>query len=249
MRLFTRWRNSAGERVRIALNLKKIAYDYVSVGSLSRDEYLAINPQGLMPALEVDGRVFAQSAAILAFLEEAFPRPALLPTDPLLRAEARAFVAHIAAEMHAITVKRVRAYLIDDFGLGEDGAARWAAHWHGIALTALEAALARRARRTGPSASAIRPAGPICTWCRSSPPRAGWVSTSRPIAGCWRWRRIAWNSTPFRGRGPRHSPISRPARAERGCGAPVPAPHGACYCAPCTSPNTTARTILAFSTR
>jgi maleylacetoacetate isomerase len=145
MRLFTRWRNSAGERVRIALNLKKIAYDYVSVGSLSRDEYLAINPQGLMPALEVDGRVFAQSAAILAFLEEAFPRPALLPADPLLRAEARAFAAHIAAEMHAITVKRVRAYLIDDLGLGEDGAARWAAHWHGIALSALEAALARRA--------------------------------------------------------------------------------------------------------
>ena len=145
MRLFTRWRNSAGERVRIALNLKQIAYDYVSVGSLSRDEYLAINPQGLMPALEVDGRVFAQSAAILAFLEETFPDPPLLPADPLLRAEARAFAAHIAAEMHAITVNRVRKFLESDLGLGEDGVARWAAHWHDLALSALEAALARRA--------------------------------------------------------------------------------------------------------
>ncbi len=144
MQLFTRWQNSAGERVRIALNLKGIAYDYVSVGSLSRDAYLAINPQGLMPALEVDGRVFAQSAAILAFLEETFPAPSLLPADPLLRAEARAFGAHVAAEMHAITVKRVRAFLKDDLGLGEDGVTRWAAHWHGLALSALEAALARR---------------------------------------------------------------------------------------------------------
>lgn len=145
MRLYTRWQNSAGERVRIALNLKGIAYDYVPVGSLSREAYLSVNPQGLMPALDVDGKVIAQSAAILAFLDETFPDPPLLPADPLLRAEARAFGAHIAAEMHAIAVNRVRNYLEEDLALGRAGVARWIRHWHGLALTALEAALARRA--------------------------------------------------------------------------------------------------------
>jgi maleylacetoacetate isomerase len=144
MRLFTRWQNSAGERVRIALNLKGIAYDYVPVGSLAPGAYRDLNPQGLMPALEVGGRFIAQSGAILDYLEETRPDPPLLPADPLLRAEARAFGDHIAAEMHAITVQRVRAFLRDDLGIDAAGVARWAAHWHGLALTALEAALAAR---------------------------------------------------------------------------------------------------------
>lgn len=145
MRLYTRWQNSAGERVRIALNLKGLAYDYVPVSSLSREAYLAANPQGLMPALEVDGQVIAQSAAILAFLEEMHPDPPLLPANPLTRAAVRAFAAHIAAEMHAITVSRVRVFLREDLALGEDGVRRWVAHWHGLGLIALEAALAGRA--------------------------------------------------------------------------------------------------------
>ena len=68
MRLYTQSRNSAGERVRIALLLKGIAYDYVAIPSLPRGDYRRINPQGLMPALEIDGKVIAQSTAILEFL-------------------------------------------------------------------------------------------------------------------------------------------------------------------------------------
>lgn len=144
VKLYTNQRNSAGERVRIALNLKGIAYDYVSVPSLPPGEYRKINPQGLMPALEVDGRVVAQSGAILAFLEEGWPEPALLPADPLTRAEARAFAQHIAAEMHAITVNRVRRFLAEDLDVDEAGVDRWVRHWMAEGFTALETALARR---------------------------------------------------------------------------------------------------------
>ena len=86
MRLYTRYRNSAGERVRIALNLKGIAYEYVPVSSLPDGAYQEINPQGLMPTLEIDGQFVAQSAAILDYLEEQFPTPSLLPDDPMDRA-------------------------------------------------------------------------------------------------------------------------------------------------------------------
>jgi maleylacetoacetate isomerase len=144
MKLYTYQRNSAGERVRIALNLKGLAYDYVSVPGLPPGEYEKINPQGLMPALEVDGRIIAQSAAILAFLEEGWPTPPLLPADPVTRAQARAFAAHIAAEMHALTVNRVRRYLAVELGTGEAGAVRWTVHWLSRGFTALEAALAAR---------------------------------------------------------------------------------------------------------
>jgi maleylacetoacetate isomerase len=143
--LYSYHRNSAGERVRIALSLKGIAYDYVSAPALG-DAYLAINPQGLMPALDVDGRIVAQSAAILDYLEEAHPDPSLLPADPVTRAQARAFCAHIAAEMHAITVVRVRAYLAEALGASEAEIDAWNLHWMTLGFTALEAALADRAQ-------------------------------------------------------------------------------------------------------
>ncbi|HEX4198658.1 MAG TPA: maleylacetoacetate isomerase [Caulobacteraceae bacterium] len=143
--LYTYHRNSAGERVRIALNLKGVPYDYVSAVALG-DRYQALNPQGLMPALEVEGRVIAQSGAILAYLEETWPDPPLLPADPVTRAQARAFAQHIAAEMHAVTVARVRRYLAETLGAGAAAIEAWQKHWTGLGLTALEAALAGRAR-------------------------------------------------------------------------------------------------------
>lgn len=146
MRLYTNQRNSAGERVRIALNLKGLAYDYVSVPAMAPGEYQKLNPQGLMPALETDGRMIAQSAAILDFLEQRWPAPPLLPADPLVRAEARAFSQHIAAEMHALTVNRVRRFLAEELGVDEDGVARWLRHWMAKGLAALEATLERRAQ-------------------------------------------------------------------------------------------------------
>lgn len=141
--LYTYHRNSAGERVRIALNLKGVGYDYVSAVALG-DRYLEINPQGLMPALEVDGRVIAQSGAILEWLEETCPDPPLLPADPVIRAQARAFGQHIAAEMHALTIVRVRRYLAETMGADAAAIDAWQNHWMRLGLTALEAALADR---------------------------------------------------------------------------------------------------------
>ena len=147
MRLYTRWRNSAGERVRIALNLKGLGYEYVAVGSLPPGEYRRLNPQGLMPALQVGGgRVIAQSTAILEYLEETHPEPALLPADPILRAEARAFAQLIASDLHPINNNRVRKYLSERLGAGEEEVLAWYRHWVGLALAALEEALARRRR-------------------------------------------------------------------------------------------------------
>lgn len=143
MKLYTRWQNSAGERVRIALNLKGLDYDYVSVGSLGRDAYAAINPQGLMPALELDGQIFTQSAAILDLLERLFPQRPLLPADPALRALSIAFGAIIASEMHALTISRVRRYLADH-AMGDAEVAQWVQHWQREGFVALEALLVRR---------------------------------------------------------------------------------------------------------
>lgn len=145
VKLISRWQNSAGERVRIALNLKGIGYEYVPLRSLPPGEYRRINPQGLLPTLEVDGRFIAQSAAILEFLEETYPSPPLLSADPVLRAEARAFGAHIAAEMHAITVSRVRHFLEADLAVDKAGIGRWVSHWLGAGFAALEAVLQTRA--------------------------------------------------------------------------------------------------------
>ncbi len=142
--LYTHHRNSAGERVRIALNLKGIEYEYVSAVAMG-EAYRAVNPQGLMPALAVEGRIIAQSSAILEYLEETHPRPSLLPADPVVRAQARAFAAHVAAEMHAITVNRVRRYLTDAIDVDETAVANWTRHWQTLGLAALEQALADRA--------------------------------------------------------------------------------------------------------
>ena len=101
MRLLSRWQNSAGERVRIALRLKGLEFTYVPVSSLAPGEYKTLNPQGLLPALDIEGRIIAQSPAILEYLEEMYPEPSLLPLDPLMRAQARAFAAHVASEIPA----------------------------------------------------------------------------------------------------------------------------------------------------
>lgn len=144
MRLYSYHRNAAGERVRIALGLKGLSCDYVSAPALPREAWLALNPQGLLPALEVDGRVVAQAAAILEYLEEAHPEPPLLPRDRLLRAEARAFAQHIASDLHPLTVIRVRDRLVGQFGAERTQLVEWCRHWTSLGLAALEATLRRR---------------------------------------------------------------------------------------------------------
>lgn len=101
------WRSSASYRVRIALNLKGISFDRVPVdlvaGDHRRPDHLAVNPQGLVPALQIDGLVLTQSLAIVEYLEETRPQPALLPANPAARAHVRALALAVACEIHPIS--------------------------------------------------------------------------------------------------------------------------------------------------
>lgn len=148
LRLHTRYQNSAGERVRIVLHLKGLAYDYVAIPSLSGAEYRRINPQFLMPALEADGHVITQSLAIIELLEELHPDPPVLPAEPFARACARAFAAVIAADLHPVTVNRVRRYLAEELKADDAALAEWYRHWTKAAFETLEALLERRDRPT-----------------------------------------------------------------------------------------------------
>lgn len=148
MRLYSMHRNSAGWRVRIALELKAVPYEYVSTKSLAKGEYRRINPQGLMPALEVEGRLVAQSAAILELIEELHPTPALLPAEPLQRAEIRAFAQLIACDLHPLNNNRVRKYLSGVMRQPPEAVAAWYRHWAATALGSLEETLRRRLHAT-----------------------------------------------------------------------------------------------------
>jgi maleylacetoacetate isomerase len=145
LRLHTRAQNSAGQRVRIVLNLKHVPYEYVAIPSLSGCSYRALNPQGLMPVLEIDGVAIAQSMAIIELVEELFPEPSVLPANPILRAEARAVAPLITADLHPINNHRVRRYLADVVGANPERIRAWYRHWVGETFASLEAQLARRA--------------------------------------------------------------------------------------------------------
>ena len=144
LRLHTRYQNSAGERVRIVLNLKGVNYEYVPIASLSDEAYVALNPQGLMPTLEIDGRIVTQSMAIMELLEELFPQPSIFPDDAVLKAQARAFAQVIAADLHPVVVGRVRRYLGDVVGADTGADDAWYQHWQGEAFSSLETQLSRR---------------------------------------------------------------------------------------------------------
>jgi maleylacetoacetate isomerase len=152
MKLYTFFRNSAGYRVRIALHLKELAFDYISInireGCQHNAAFRAINPLGLIPALEHGGRIITQSSAIIEFLEELTPSPSLLPADPVARARSRAFAASIAAESHALNNMRVHTFMETEFGLAPAQRHQWYQHWAHTGLKALEAELAREDNHT-----------------------------------------------------------------------------------------------------
>ncbi|MDF1736154.1 MAG: maleylacetoacetate isomerase [Minwuia sp.] len=139
LRLHTRHQNSAGERVRIVLNLKGIEYDYVAVASPRSEGYRTINPQGLMPALEIDGHAIAQSSAIVELLEDLYPDPSVFPADPIERARVRAFASLICADLHPLNNQRVRRYLSGHIGASDAAVQDWYAHWIAETFAALEA--------------------------------------------------------------------------------------------------------------
>ena len=143
MKLYSYYRSSAAYRVRIALNLKEIDYELEPISLLESeqrsDRYLEINPQGLIPALGLnDGTIINQSTAILEWLEENHPRPALLPPDPIKRAKVRAAVNSIACDIHPLNNLRVLKYLSDTLKVNDEQKNAWYAHWISTGFEYLE---------------------------------------------------------------------------------------------------------------
>ncbi len=143
MKLYTYYRSSAAYRVRIALNLKGIAYESVPVdlkpGAHRRADYLAVNPQGLVPALLDGTQPLSQSLAIIEYLEETHPEPPLLPRAPLERARVRSLALAIACDLHPLNNLRVLNYLRTPLGLDEDAVNDWYRHWIAQVFQGLEA--------------------------------------------------------------------------------------------------------------
>jgi len=147
MRLYEYWRSSAAYRVRIALNMKGLAYEPVPIdlrqGAQRSEAYRARNPQGLVPYLE-DGDVgIGQSLAIMEYLDERYPEPPLLPGDAAARAWVRALALAIACEIHPLNNSRVLQYL-EQRGDSEADRLAWYRHWIGQGFAPIEAVLAGR---------------------------------------------------------------------------------------------------------
>ena len=151
MRLYDFFRSSAAYRVRIALNLTGVApdertYVHLRMGSQRAQDYLALNPQGLVPALALDdGTVLTQSLAIIEYLDETHPSPPLLPPDPVERARVRAIALAIACEIHPLDNLRVLNYLIGTLGVSREQKDGWYRYWIDVGFEALEKMLARDA--------------------------------------------------------------------------------------------------------
>ncbi len=147
------FRSSAAYRVRIAMNLKVLDYEYLSVhltregGMQFKDTYTALNPQQLVPLLDDDGFQLSQSLAIIEYLDEKYPAIRLLPDSLHGRARVRQLTLAIACDIHPLQNLRVLKYLTGKLTLTEENKAEWIKHWLELGLTALEADLARAPTR------------------------------------------------------------------------------------------------------
>lgn len=148
LQLYTYFRSSAAYRVRIALNLKGLAYQPIPVhllkngGEQLQDSYRAINPAALVPALKDGDTVLTQSLAIIEYLEETHPQAPLLPADPAGRARVRALAQAVACEVHPLNNLRVLKYLSETLQVSDEGKTQWYRHWTQQGLMTMENHLA-----------------------------------------------------------------------------------------------------------
>jgi len=153
MKLYTFFRSSASYRVRIALNLKGLNSEQAPIhlrrrgGEQFTAAYKAVNPQALVPALEDGGRVLTQSLAIVEYLDEKYPQPPLLPSDPADRALVRSMALVIACEVHPIQNLRVLNHVKKEYNQTDDQVNRWAQHWIDLGLSALEQLIVAQPKR------------------------------------------------------------------------------------------------------
>jgi maleylpyruvate isomerase len=146
LRLYNYFRSSAAYRVRIALNLKRLDFEYVAVhlikGEQRAESYRRLNAQALVPTLVDERGTFTQSLAIIEYLDERHPDPPLLPGSAQERARVRSIALAIACDIHPLNNTRVLQYLKDTLGVSEDAKNAWYRHWIELGLSALEAQVA-----------------------------------------------------------------------------------------------------------
>ena len=151
MQLYSFFRSGTSHRLRIALNLKGLATEYVAVDLRTEAhqsaDYKALNPQGLVPTLVKDGQVITQSPAIIEWLEETHPTPALLPSTPDDRARVRALAALVACDIHPINNRRILEYLRHTLKVDEAAINTWCAHWITQGFDGYEALLRANTQR------------------------------------------------------------------------------------------------------
>ena len=159
MKLYGFFRSGTSHRLRIALNLKGLSYDRVAIDLRTEQHlggaYKAINPQQLVPALDIGGAVLTQSPAIIEWLEERYPTPALLPAEPLERAEVRALAAIVGCDIHPVNNRRILEALRHRFSADDAAINDWCATWVSAGFDAFDALVQAHGR--GPFAFGAQP--------------------------------------------------------------------------------------------